>query len=109
MHAADRRRILRKLTLRQLRLTRCARVAGVYIRRNPPNTRPARPAGFGDDDEDDEDDGGARRADGRQYLLYYEHMDTPWTMSLTEELDRSQRWASLGSHSEWCFSDEKVR
>jgi hypothetical protein len=66
---------------------------GVYIRRNPP----------GGTEEDEE--GGARNV-----ILYYEHMDTPWTLGLVETTDPNPSpyfGHSLGERSEWLFMDER--
>ena len=52
---------------------------GVYIRRNPPHTH----------NEDEEG--------GRKYMLHYEHMDTPWTLSLVEDEDDETRRPYFGS------------
>ena len=61
---------------------------GVYIRRNPPRT-------------EEDDDGGTRN-----YLLHYEHMDTPWTLSLVETEAKSGDVGPyfgrpIGERSEW--------
>ena len=65
---------------------------GVYIRRNPPRQT----------DEEEEE---------RQILLYYEHMDTSWTLVLAEssELAESSPYfhRSVGERSEWAFVDER--
>ena len=65
---------------------------GVYIRRNPPRQT----------DEEEEE---------RQILLYYEHMDTSWTLVLAEssELAESSPYfhRSVGERSELAFVDER--
>ena len=64
---------------------------GVYIRKNPPARS----------EEEDEK---------RQDLLYYTHMDSPWTMILAEtpETDESPYFRrSQGERSEWIFVDER--
>ena len=66
---------------------------GVYIRKNPPARS----------EEEDEK---------RQDLLYYTHMDSPWTMILAEtpETDESPYFRrSQGERSEWIFVDERSK
>ena len=67
---------------------------GVYIRRNPPRQT-----------EEEEAE--------RSMLLYYTHIDNPWTLVLAEtpeSPDESQYYhRSQGERSEWCFVDERSK
>lgn len=65
---------------------------GVYIRKNPPQRT-------------------AEEEEVRQDLLYYTHIDSPWTMLLAEtpELSDANPYfhRSQGERSEWVFVDER--
>ena len=83
------RRLSSRLARRSARTVKA--MNGVFIRRNPPNSN-----------EDEED--------SKQVLLHYEHMDTPWKLSLVEspELGKGPYFGrSVGERSEWCFIDER--